>query len=243
MHIALEAVAYFVGARVYWAAALHYPHPTLMADRLLLLGFAIFFAALGSKLLHVAEHLAYLLESGTPAEWFGGKSVLGGFMGGTLGVELAKKLVGWRQSTGDAWVSALAVGLIIGRLGCQLAGTWDQTYGVSTTLPWGWDYGDGIARHPTGLYEMACVAVLWWLIRKRWPHAPGARFAGFLAGYCALRLGLEFLKPPFGPAASGTLPASLYLGLPAIQWAALAGMIGYGLLLRFRLCPEQHHPH
>jgi len=242
-HLVLEALAYFVGGRLYWNATRHQAQPAQLADRLLLLGCAIFFAALGSKLLHVGEHLTYLLASGTSGEWLGGKSVLGGFIGATLGVELAKKLIGWRQSTGDAWVSALAAGLIIGRLGCQLSGTWDQTYGVSTTLPWGWDYGDGIARHPTGLYEMACVAALWGLIRKRWPHALGARFAGFLAGYCALRFGLEFLKPPFGPAASGTLPASLYLGLSAIQWAALAGMIGYGLLLRYRLRPEQHQLH
>jgi prolipoprotein diacylglyceryltransferase len=242
-HIALEALAYFVAARVYWMAARRQLQPAQLADRLLLLGFAIFSAALGSKLLHVAEHLAFLLASGTPAQWLGGKSVLGGLIGGTLGVELGKKLVGWQRSTGDAWVPALAAGLVIGRLGCQLSSTWDQTYGVATTLPWGWDYGDGITRHPTGLYEMVAVAALWWLVDQRWTHANGARFAAFMAGYCVLRLGLECLKPPFGPAAIGTLPASLYLGLSAIQWAALAGTAGYLLLLRYRLRPVPYRPH
>jgi len=189
----------------------------------------------GSKLLHAAEHFAVLWPKGTAQEWLGGKSVLGGLIGGTLGVELAKVLLDWRRPTGDAWVSALALGLVVGRLGCQLSGTWDQTYGIETSLPWAWDYGDGVARHPTGLYEMVGVAVLWWNLRRRGAAAPGARFAAFLAGYCLLRLGLEFLKPPFGPAASGTLPASLYGGLSAIQWAALAGVVGYGLLLRHRL--------
>ena len=234
-HIALEALAYFIGARIYWSAANQQPQPAQLADRLLVLGFALFFAAFGSKVLHVGEHLAYLWQNGVSMEWLGGKSVLGGFIGGTLGVELAKKLVGWRQSTGDAWVPAMAAGLIIGRLGCQLSGTWDDTYGIPTTLPWGWDYGDAIPRHPTGLYEMVSVACLWWLTRNRWANTPGVRFAAFLTGYCALRLGIDFLKPPFGPAAGGTLPASLYFGLSAVQCAAVAGMVGYALLLRYRL--------
>ena len=42
-----------------------------------------------------------------------------------------------------------------------------------------------------------------------------------------LRLGLEFLKPPFGPAASGTLMPDLWGPLSAIQWACLAGLAYY----------------
>lgn len=108
-------------------------------------------AALGSKCLHVLEHWTALRESGDLKAWSGGKSVLGGLLGGTLGAELGKKLIGWTPSTGDAWVTPLAIGLMIGRLGCQLSGTWDEAYGIPTSLPWGWEYGDGIPRHPTGL--------------------------------------------------------------------------------------------
>lgn len=236
-HLVLEALAYFVGARIYWIAARRLPLPPRKADRLVLLGFAVFGAAVGSKLLHVAEHLDYLVRQGTLTDWLAGKSILGGFIGGTLGVELAKRMIRWPRSTGDAWVPALAVGLVIGRLGCQLSGTWDQTYGTATSLRWGWDYGDGVARHPVAGYEMLLVAGLWWLVQGRWVSFPGARFAAFLAGYCLIRLGLDFLKPPFGAVAAGAMPVSVVLGLTAIQWAALAGLVGYALLLRRRLQP------
>ena len=126
--------------------------------------------------------------------------------------------------------------MILGRFGCQFSGTWDQTYGAPTGLPWAWDYGDGIGRHPTALYEIMLVALAW--LTSRHPALrgrPGAVFAWFMAAYCGIRLGLEFLKPPFGAAADGGLPVALYGGLSAIQWAAVLGMAGYGLLLKRRL--------
>ncbi len=232
-HLALETLAYFIAARVYWRAqpALQPPQ----RDRFLLLACAVFGAALGSKGLHVLEHLPALLARHDLALWIGGKSVLGGFLGGTLGVELAKRAIGWREPTGDAWVTPIAIGLVIGRLGCQLSGLWDQTYGNPTTLPWGWNYGDGISRHPVAAYEMLGVSLLYVAFRRRWPERAGARFASLLLGYCILRFVLEYLKPPFGPLAPGTLPVALYAGLTAIQWAALAGGAWYGLLLRRRL--------
>lgn len=234
-HLAFEAAAYLMASRVYWAAVRAQAQPDAFADRLLILGCVIFLAAAGSKALHVLEHLGFLLRQGAIEPWLAGKSVLGGLIGGTLGAELGKKLVGWRLSTGDAWVPALTTGLLIGRMGCQLSGVWDQTYGNATLLPWAWDYGDGIARHPTALYEILLVAGLYLLTRQRWHHAPGARFAGFLLGYCVIRFAVDFLKPPFGPMADGTLPATLYWSCSAIQWAAVLGGIGYACLLRYRL--------
>lgn len=195
---------------------------------------------LGSKLLHVLEHLPYLMQANDASLWIGGKSVLGGFIGGTLGVELVKKAVAWRNPTGDAWVSALAVGLMVGRMGCQFSGTWDQTYGIPTSLPWAWNYGDGIGRHPTGLYEFVLVGLSLTVSRRREVRAtPGASFALFLTLYCLIRFALEWLKPPFGPSSAGTLPVALYFGFTAIQWAALAGLVGYGALLRHRLCARE----
>ena len=233
-HFLLETLAYVVAARLYWRASAGTAQPSAR-DRWLLLGCAIFGAALGSKLLHVLEHLPALRERHDLMLWIGGKSVLGGFLGGTFGVELGKRAIGWRHATGDAWVMPISVGLIIGRLGCQLSGLWDQTYGNATSAPWGWDYGDRIARHPVAAYEMIGVALLALVVRARWREYPGARFAAFLLGYCVLRLALEFFKPPFGPVAPGTLPVALYGGLTAIQWASLLGIAWYGLLLRRRL--------
>jgi prolipoprotein diacylglyceryltransferase len=235
-HVVLEALAYFVGARLYWRQARTQPVQPGKVDRWLLLACAVFGAALGSKLLHALEHWPALVERNEVALWLGGKSVLGGFIGGTLAVELGKKAIGWRHSTGDAWVPALTVGLVLGRLGCQLSGLWDQTYGVATSLPWAWDHGDGVGRHPVALYEALLVGALFLLVSRR-PGlaAPGATFAAFLTGYCVLRLGLELLKPPFGPAAPGSLPVAQLAGLTAIQWAALAGAAGYAALWRHRV--------
>jgi prolipoprotein diacylglyceryltransferase len=245
-HVVLEAVAYFVAARVYWAGARTLPRPAAALDRWLMLACAIAGAALGSKGLHVLEQWSTLTRQGTLADWLGGKSVLGGLIGGTLGVEACKGALGWRQSTGDAWVPAIAVGLMIGRVGCQLSGLWDQTYGTPTSLPWGWDYGDGVPRHPVALYEIVLVGLAW-AATDRWRStAPGARFAAFLCLYCAIRLMLEFLKPPFGAVgaveAATAWPVTRHGGLTAIQWAALAGLGGYLALLRRRLQPRPVAP-
>ncbi len=225
-HRVLEILAYFIGARLYWFYAKSHPRPKALADNLLILASAIFGAMLGSKLLHIAEHLDALLVLPLSV-WLDGKSLLGGFLGGTLGVELAKRSIGWTRSTGDAWVLPITVGIVIGRIGCQVSGLWDQTYGNPTDLPWGWDYGDGTRRHPVAAYEIVLVVIAYLAIR-RLKGAAGLRFAAMMAAYCAIRLGLEFLKPPFAPAAAGTLATTLYGGLTAIQWAAIAGLVYYG---------------
>jgi phosphatidylglycerol---prolipoprotein diacylglyceryl transferase len=233
-HFLLEAAAYFVAARLYWRARNRELQPP-PRDRLLLLACATVGALVGSKLLHVLEHLPALRAAGDAALWLAGKSVLGGFLGGTIAVELTKRAIGWRLPTGDAWVAPIAAGLVIGRLGCQFSGTWDLTYGAPTALPWGWNYGDGVPRHPAALYEVIGVGVWFLVIRHRWTGALGARFAALLTGYCVLRFAIEWLKPPFGAAAPGALPVATYGPFTAIQWAAVAGTIWYAALWRDRL--------
>lgn len=237
-HFVLEAAAYALGARMYWRGAKS-PMGLAATGRLAILAGAILGALVGSKLLHLAEHLPSLLEAHDLSLWIGGKSLLGGLLGGTIGVELAKRGVGWSRPTGDAWVIPLAIGIAIGRIGCQLSGYWDLTYGIPTSLPWAWDYGDGVGRHPTALYEAIAVAMLG-LALQRWQAPAGARFAAFLLGYCVLRLALECLKPPFGPAGPGTLPVALYAGLTAIQWTALAGIAYSSALLARRMKSTVH---
>ncbi|MBL9181035.1 MAG: prolipoprotein diacylglyceryl transferase [Verrucomicrobiaceae bacterium] len=51
-----------------------------------------------------------------------GKSVLGGLLGGYAGVELAKKLVGHKTSTGDCFALIVPLGLALGRVGCFFHG-------------------------------------------------------------------------------------------------------------------------
>lgn len=111
----------------------------------------------------------------------------------------------------------LALGTAVGRVGCFLTGLPDKTYGVTTTLPWGVDFGDSVARHPTQLYESLFVltfALALWLAMRRRPLPPGALFRLYFASYFAFRFAVEFIKPrePFlGP-------------LSAIQLASLAGV-------------------
>jgi len=74
----------------------------------------------------------------------------------------------------------------------------DQTHGLATGLPWGVDFGDGVARHPTQLYEAAFVLVLAAGLhrcahRNGWDH--GTQFRHYVAGYLAFRFAVEFIKP------------------------------------------------
>lgn len=74
--------------------------------------------------------LAYLFAEGwidwsSPDRWLRlatGKSILGGLLGGYAGTEIAKRLIGHRESTGDALVMILPVSLLLGRIGCALHG-------------------------------------------------------------------------------------------------------------------------
>ena len=225
VHAAIEWLAYAAGARVYARARRALPLGIDRSRQLLLLACTVAGAALGSVALHFAASFSTL--SGLPlTRWIAGKSVLGGFLGGTLGTELGKRLTGVATPTGDAWVPALVTGLAIGRLGCQLSGTWDMTYGSPTGVAVGWDYGDGIARYPTGFIEIAAVLGIGWWLGRAVARPPGARFDLFLLSYSALRFLIEFLKPPYGPAAGpAAIAVERVAGLTAIQWAALAGIL------------------
>ncbi len=80
-------------------------------------------------------------------------------------VEPTKKWIGVRQSTGDSFVLSVLWGTAIGRVGCFLTGLSDRTYGIATTLSWGIDFGDGVARHPTQLYEIGFLIALFFALR------------------------------------------------------------------------------
>lgn len=224
LHTVFEMLAYAVGFRLFlWtrrslapAAFQHDDHVVWTAVG------AIVGAALGAKLAFWLDDpltafagfpdLRHLLE---------GKSIIGALLGGLLGVELTKKMAGIPTSTGDAFVLPLTVGMCIGRVGCFLAGLGDHTYGTPTNLPWGVDFGDGLHRHPTQIYEIVFLLLQYALIHGR-RHAltrPGDRFRAFMIGYLTFRLLVEFIKPVF------------YLypgGLSGLQWLCVAGLVYYG---------------
>lgn len=131
--------------------------------------------------------------------WQIGHSIAGAVAGGIVGVELFKLATGVRGSTGGPFVAPLALGIAVGRLGCFFAGLPDYTYGTPTRLPWGVDFGDGIARHPVQLYESAAMllflAVYLPALAADSPLARRQGFYLFVGWYALQRFAWEFLKP------------------------------------------------
>jgi phosphatidylglycerol:prolipoprotein diacylglycerol transferase len=220
-HLLFETLAYFVGFRLYlWLRRRSDDHIAETTRMWVVVG-AIVGAAIGSKLLYWFEEptvtLAHLTDF---AYLMAGKSIVGGLIGGLVGVEWTKKLIGERRSTGDLFVIPLCVGMAIGRIGCFLTGLEDHTHGVATALPWAVDFGDGIGRHPTQLYEIVAMLLiaLWsYQARRRGALADGDIFKGFMLFYLLFRLGVEFIKPD----------PRMYLGLSGIQVACVAGLLYY----------------
>jgi prolipoprotein diacylglyceryltransferase len=227
-HILLEWLAYAFGGALYWRARQRLVQPPESWRRLAIVAGAVAGAALGSKVLYILDYWSSL-QHAPWVEWLSGKTIVGALLGGRLGVEGMKLAIGWQRSTGDAFVAPLLAGMIIGRVGCQLSDVHDLTYGIPTSLPWGWDYGDGEPRHPTALYEIAGLLLLAAVIAVARPlrAIPGDRFRALMLGYLSLRLALDFLKPPHGLPAAGVPVPGAPFGLSAIQWACAAGLAWY----------------
>ena len=219
LHLVCEILAYSLGYQYYRYLRRNTRDLISDADRIW-----IFIGAAGGAFLF--SHLLGVLEQPLPASGLtlpyilGNKTVAGGFLGGLIGVELIKKAIGVRTSSGDLMTYPLILGLMTGRVGCFLEGLEDGTYGIPSTLPWAMDLGDGLRRHPTNLYEIAFLLLLWLSLtglEKRRTLSNGSRFKLFLSAYLLFRFAIEFIKPAYG----------YPIGLSAIQLACLAGLIYY----------------
>jgi phosphatidylglycerol:prolipoprotein diacylglycerol transferase len=124
----------------------------------------------------------------------GGKTILGGLLGGYFGVELAKWSLGLRLKTGDSYAGPVAASVAVGRLGCFVGGC---CYGLPTALPWGVDFGDGVPRHPTQLYEAAFHAVMAFLLFKFRAEGryPRQLMKLYVLSYLVYRFLTEFIRP------------------------------------------------
>jgi phosphatidylglycerol:prolipoprotein diacylglycerol transferase len=223
-HLLFESLAYFIGFRVYLYTRNKERIP--MEKALWIVVGAIFGAFLGSKIvywmetpvktLHQWNSLTYMME---------GKTIVGGLLGGLIGVEMTKKIIGWTRSTGDDFVLPLAVGQMIGRIGCFLTGMDDHTYGTPTNWIIGVDFGDGVKRHPTQLYEIAFLLVLilfLTLIKNRRKLYEGHLFQIYMFSYLMFRFWIDFIKPTPHP----------FFYLNNIQVVSLLGLVYYVWLMR-----------
>lgn len=235
VHSAVEFLAIALGMALYRAArraqAAQHPSDSQRPPASLLAGRSFWLlvgllagAAVGNKLVFLIERpdvwQAYW-QHGEPLRL--GQSIVGGLLGGLIGIETAKWLTRQPASTGDLMVLPLVVGMSLGRVGCFLAGLHDDTYGVPTHLPWAVDMGDGVPRHPTALYDIVFLWLLYGVLR-RWrggqSATPGLQFKLFLCAYLAWRWWVDGLKP---------VPVAWAWGWSGIQWCCALALATYGL--------------
>ena len=182
-------------------------------------------AALGARI------LAWLADPNATYDLtsvlLGGKTIIGGLVGGLIAVELVKLAMGIRRSTGDLYAPALAVAITVGRVGCLLTGIADDTSGTPTSLPWGMDLGDGIRRHPTQLYETVSMVLVMVFLLAYYPFRrhDGQLMVVLMVLYAFHRFVNESLR----------IEPAVGLGLTLSQWGSviiLAAALGIEVYLR-----------
>ena len=227
-HVVFESLAYTIGFLTFRLLKKRLTDPVPQGIRWSIIAAAAAGAVIGSKILYWLEDPAILLAHPDAQTLLGGKSIVGGLIGGLAAVEWVKRQLHFTGRTGDLFAVPLCIGIAVGRIGCFLTGLSDKTCGSATSLPWGVDFGDGIRRHPAQLYEIGFLlllaAALLYLMHR--PHVQGDIFKVFMVGYGTWRLLIDFLKPD---------PA--FWGLRSIQWACLVLLLYYSRDLKRWLMP------
>jgi phosphatidylglycerol:prolipoprotein diacylglycerol transferase len=218
-HFICETLAYFLGYRYYVYLRKKHKDQISSENRLIIFVGAALGAFVGSHLIGVLENPA-LLSHFNLVYFMGNKTIVGGILGGLIGVELTKKKIGVKVSSGDLMVYPLILAMVIGRIGCFLAGLDDGTFGVASNLPWAINFGDGIRRHPTNLYEIIFWLLLWLMLvitERLVRFTDGSKFKIFLSTYLVFRFLVEFIKPDY----------FFSFGLSVIQLVCIVGILYY----------------
>ena len=221
---AMVAIGAFVGL---WLLARELSRSGLPEDAANGAAIGVLAGLAGAKLLWSIEHRAEepfiaLLTSRGGLSWFGG---LFGGVGAALAYFRSK---GWPLlPIVAAATPALAVGHLLGRIGCFLVG---DDYGYPTNLPWGVAFPEGLPPttvpvHPTQLYEAAFLGVLAFFL-LRWRRAGLADrvvLGRYLLFAGAARFVIEFFR----------INPRVIMGLTVAQCAAVAvTLAGVVMLLR-----------
>jgi prolipoprotein diacylglyceryltransferase len=236
-HDLFSALALLVGVVIYYREL---RVRGLLEQRIVMISLAaVLGGVLGARTITVWEHPAFYadaLAAGLPISWIienGGKSILGGIAGGYAATVLAKRVMGYRRSTGDCYVIALPVAIAIGRIGCFLS---ELPLGTPTSLPWGIAASPAAAAafarcpsctapmHPSMLYEilfnvLAVVVILAW---RRRVSVQGDLLRLYVLAAFVVRFLVEYVRAnevqPWGLSGPQTVLIPL-IGLLVIHFA------------------------
>lgn len=197
IHLILEYLAFFLAFRYYVFLQRQTSDSISKSNKLSIILGAMIGAFLGSRIFALLENPVIPSNITFLITILNSKTIMGGLFGGLLGVEIAKKIIGEKQSSGDLFIFPIILGIFIGRIGCFLSGINEFTYGKETSFFMGMNLGDGINRHPIALYELIFLVVLFLLLKqlKNKNLKAGLLFQYFMISYFAFRFCIEFLKP------------------------------------------------
>jgi phosphatidylglycerol---prolipoprotein diacylglyceryl transferase len=197
--VEVPSYTFFVSLGIIVAGLIYY-HEAKKANQVNEFSFLIAFGAfvgstIGGKLLELAINVDRVTTLNDFVNiLFTGRTVIGGLIGGTLGVWLTKKLIRLKGKRGNLFAPAVAIGIAIGRIGCFLNGC---CYGKSTDLPWAVNFGDGIPRHPTQLYESVFMLAMFFILKFGFDQKkvlPGYLFKLLMISYFTYRFFTEFIR-------------------------------------------------
>ncbi|SEP08338.1 prolipoprotein diacylglyceryl transferase [Nitrosovibrio sp. Nv6] len=198
---------------------------------------------LGGRLGHVLFYqFGYYLQHPLEilAVWQGGMSFHGGFLGviSAMALLARKYKLQWLAVT-DFIAPLVPLGLGAGRIGNFINA---ELWGRPTDVSWGMIFPnvDGLARHPSQLYEFALEGLaffaLMWIYSAK-PRPVGAVSGMFLIGYGVFRSVSEFFREP-----EDGFMGVLTLGISMGQWLSLpmivAGVIMIAWAYRTRAAPS-----
>jgi len=186
-------LGFLVGLGIYlWHAK---KSNSLQENNLYIVFGALIGGVIGAKLLDfIIDYKYFIVNFWSVDSIFYGKTIIGGFIGGAIGVKITKKLFKINVKRGNLFAPAIAIGVAIGRIGCFLQGC---CYGKETNLPWGVNFGDGILRHPTQIYEFIFMLGMFIYLEKikyREDVKPGQLFKILMVSYFIFRFFIEFIR-------------------------------------------------
>jgi len=156
---------------------------------------ALIGAFLGAKLVYLgAEGWLYWHDPNRWIIWATGKSITGALLLGYLSVEIAKRLLHYRDSTGDIFALIAPIGIMFGRIGCMIHGC---CLGKACEASW-YTLSDvhHVPRWPASQVEFIFNALMlvMALVLRRLKVLPGQHFHIYLMAYGMFRFFHEFLR-------------------------------------------------